>query len=795
MEESNVENAVYGINVNARQNLYFSIDSTNFYNNYTGINIVGNNILGTADFSTSHIFRNKFHGDPYTFGTAPLPVNTIPAYGIKIVGSSTKLAAVNVGYFTDASPTNSNEFYNLYVAGIDATWSEVAIKGSKFYDFFKPPVTWPYSLGASAGSGIRQFEGITKTQSVNLYSYYARVSFNNLNYGIHSTGTSPLTYALDCSFTSCATYAIYEVGSPSCHLVADDNTFICNQTAFNNFYDVGKQFHGIGIFGGGRIYIERNSFNSNVSGSAIPNSSFQVIAQGNSSGHNPYQETYLYVNDNSFANSHNRSTCALITNYEGAIEVNRNYFNYSIPTTYIAATGLQMMDCRDGAVRDNVVSFTQFNDAFHIQRVTNTLFCNNRVRTSTYGFHALYSNNIDLARTTFGTHSIGLFLDEVGGIDPVIGLQYFKENTWCTNGALYSAKNEGSPGSIGASAFQVNSTVACSVPFPVLPIGTWFTSYLTGGPNECEKQVNPFTALGHGKESMSWSEQYDWYKTILSRGAANGYETDLMEYASETSIPALSEIEQQISSAMGSQNAEWAVIQDNLDQIKNLRASKEEYINNLNGNFPTESQLEDIAELSNAIQVGLDNILSSLQGRVTEGQTELENLKPQLAAVTVYNDQDQTYKSLLSLRIDAALATEGDTDHYETARNLSALDEQIYGSAVGKANYYLPQEELFLYLSGITDHCLEGHDEEISSPESTSLAKWDVKKLGERSYNITNEGNEVESFGVFDISGKLMIKGSLNPGLNTIQMQSLLPGHYIVKGSNPEHLHRIFIAK
>ena len=100
MTESNVENAVNGININARENLYFSVDGSNFYNNRIGINIVGNTVPAVADFNASHIYSNKFHGDAYTFGTNPLPANTIPAYGIKIVGSASKVADLNVGYFT-----------------------------------------------------------------------------------------------------------------------------------------------------------------------------------------------------------------------------------------------------------------------------------------------------------------------------------------------------------------------------------------------------------------------------------------------------------------------------------------------------------------------------------------------------------------------------------------------------------------------------------------------------------------------------------------------------------------------
>jgi len=569
---STIQNAVAGVQISSKTSTNISIYHNDFYNNHVGIYILGN-----TSFASNFTFGNKFHGSMVAFKPGfTVPFQTLPAYGIRIEGVGYYALNCNVGnFFADAQIfAEPNEFYNLYVSGIYCDVAQTEVRGALFYDFFKIPDWYPFSYAPVMGVGITNYSSDLVVSNYNT-DPYPPIEFRNLEYGYYAKNYQGGSWTLveGARFSACASSAMYgSFASPSASFTALRDTFTQIRKTTHTFFTPTKKYNGIYMDGTTQIYdFSNNVFTSYAEPGLLPVAHYQLYMNGLGAG-GPNHPTFGTIFSNIFNNSMQHSNSLYIANHygKGGVVFN-NTFNYAPDPSGLTPWldwQAAFLDDRNLTVKLNVFNDAHSTDNIHCQGNNEVLFCqNDLIKSQLQGFHAIYNNNIDLAKTHFGNHYQGLYLEKTDGIEPIIGLQYHKENCWDNMDLGADAHNEASTTLlVQQSLFTADPSIAsCFYPATLIPF-YWFDPAFQPEPNQCELQQVPHLILEQNYEDLTWESKYEWYRTIQSRGALNDWETDFMTYATQTGIPVLSDLETQINDLL-------TLSADKQDELITLRSS------------------------------------------------------------------------------------------------------------------------------------------------------------------------------------------------------------------------------
>ena len=171
------------------------------------------------------------------------------------------------------------------------------------------------------------------------------------------------------------------------------------------------------------------------------------------------------IYNNKFQNSIvNGSSLYLANHYGKGLVIDHNVYGPSLNGDTLGVNfhwQMGLFDNKNIKIMSDTFNWAHSNDNIHCQGNHLVDFCHNFLNQAVHqNFHAMYINEISLAKTYFDKSDIGLLLDKVNLINPEIGIQKLKENCWTTNFIL-GAKNEADSANFGNSQFDINVIDSC----------------------------------------------------------------------------------------------------------------------------------------------------------------------------------------------------------------------------------------------------------------------------------------------------------------------------------------------
>lgn len=775
---STIENAINGVNIDNKSNLVTSIYKNNFYNNHIGILI-----QGSSTFVNDVNFGNKFHGSPVSF-KKNVPFQKVPAYGIKIVGGTgfSSMIQYNIGnWFNDIfSYVDPNEFYNLYISGVYLDRARTVIHGARFYNFYDIPASYPYSYAPVEGAGITTYNSELKVSNL-IGDPYPTITFENLEYGIYakSYGTNDV-HVEGVHFKSCATSSIY------CDAYQGFDSFIClkdtfdlEQNSTNSFNPNIKPFEGIHVNGVIKYYdIGSNIFDSFLGLNAVSIPSNQVFMNflGAGSTNAPLGTIY----NNKFQNSIvNGSSLYLANHYGKGLVIDHNVYGPSLNGDTLGVNfhwQMGLFDNKNIKIMSDTFNWAHSNDNIHCQGNHLVDFCNNFLNQAVHqNFHAMYINEISLAKTYFDKSDIGLLLDKVNLIDPEIGIQKLKENCWTKNHIL-GAKNEADPIYVGNSQFDINVIDTCFWTSHS-PLG-WFQPSLDNERNQCESDPVPQILL-IAYEDLRWESKYMWYDMISERYPMNDYEEYFMSQIQSTGIPKLVEQERLLNNYLNDDLSIVEQIKDLKLQINNKKSQIEEIMRQYTDKRPTLEDSLIISGIMNEINDLNIDYLNILEEIIANREINIKNFIVENQYLHFDDLIEDTYNNYILLKAESRLKDAEMVEINAWAEELSGLDEVIYGPAVRKAHHFLADDKYRLYLSEIGQHCSHNEPQEIVHSNQVIHERKNISliPIDNNVYSLDFDGSEA-NYQLYDVSGRNVNSGKVRNGHNRFNWSHLATGFY-----------------
>ncbi|MFN0016439.1 MAG: T9SS type A sorting domain-containing protein [Saprospiraceae bacterium] len=786
-----IEGALYGI-VFSKD--YRAAESTlidnRFRRNYHSIVSVEE---GTQLYFTDFV-NNSFYG-----GSAlPGSPGTLPHSGIRLAGCN---AIIGTPFFY-SDPNHytmySNDFSHLR-AGIEVYGSTTTAHISNCYFTFMRPQ--PTSSGILTGCGINAIGS-----TLNVSAYYEPVA--DRVYG-------------ECIFRFCASAGIRAsqtmlnvnqavFGDEQIYGIASRRTDFRPQTIENCDFDKvgGFNLARAGIYlerpnGSGRFYstiINKNKFDP-VLNTVSPIAAIDIRCPVPSTDH-------MSVNDNTIEvqNSFLDNPCYGIVvygNQSSNIELKANRINmFTTPQGSEKTFGIFMTDM------EGVWNRLDGNDAtggaqcnYHLEKARNVRYCDNISNGGVNGFH-FYGNNDNANWSTneVGTHDNGLLIGHIPNPNGpplssgMISEQTRRGNLWDADGNQYSDKAAKCTADSDLSEFLIEDNSPEKKPTKIDPVNGWF-SLVTGTIEHCHgttRGISGFEdslAAGGGQLSISDAERWEATRLLMETllrdpGQLTGDTTMQAFYTQNLTSSAgqFAQINQMVAEGGFSTNPLWDVREAKAVQYQaakvildslNTRTTLSDLANNIF--IPADSMLPvvhaQMAVLADSIRI-IEDVLSAIH------DTVLNQALLELDSITITEDYEQAYKTLITYQIKIALGDEPEEAGYDDLMDVANADEADYGGAVRHARHYLSDCERYFRIAPD-----ESEEEErplaASAPTSAPVVSI-VPNPATSSIRVTQERLGAGAWSIVSSTGALTRTGTWPEGQASqqISLEDFAPGAY-----------------